>query len=260
MSQRRMAKFAETHIDYSDREYYTELVTTKRTVVSRAAIGRVTRVLAVQVVAPMFDETQQLTGFTCSSVVLGAIANQAKQSVRGMANGRVVIIDSAGQLIADSDANSGSARQTNTKLGIFAPVAVGRTEVRVGTDEHDQLVRGAAVGLPAPIAGWRAIATSPKATIDANARRLMVQTGTMALILIFVMIGLAAWVAAWISRPLRALAISAQAVTDESLLPTSYVRRGVPQDPRLCYLTSATAVSDDLPKSIRRRTHSIDTI
>lgn len=256
-------KFAETHIDYSDRDYYAELVATKRTVVSRAAIGRVTRVLTVQVVAPMLDETQKLTGFTCSSVDLGTIANQAKQSARGMASGRVVIIDYAGQLIADSEVEAGSTKQANTKLAIFAPVAVGNTEVRMGTDEHHQLVRGAAVGLPAPIAGWRAIATSPKATIDANARRVMVQTATMALILIVVMIGLAAWVAAWISRPLRALATSAQAVADGSLLPSPHVRRGVPEEMAQLILSVESMITrlrvhaDDLESQIEARTESL---
>ena len=256
-------EFAETHVNYADRDYFAELLRSKRTVVSQAAIGRVSHMLSVQIVAPMLDKQRGLVGFTCSSVDLGAITNQAKQSVRGMSNGRVVIIDSAGQIIADSSGAKGANPPTVTHLRIFATVTGEGSNIRVGNDELGRAVRGAAVGLKSPISGWRAIAISPKATIDANARRMMLQTGTVGLLLIFVTLGLAAWVAAWISRPLRALASTAQAATHGELASMPPLLRGVPQEMAQLTLsvrsmiTSLRDYTRDLESEVAARTESL---
>ena len=73
LNQMGRGKFLETQLNYADRDYYSKLIETKRAVVSRAAIGRMTRVLSVQIVAPIFDRQHTLVGFTCSSVDLGTM-------------------------------------------------------------------------------------------------------------------------------------------------------------------------------------------
>jgi serine phosphatase RsbU (regulator of sigma subunit) len=198
-------------------------------VVSRAAIGRVTRVLSVQVVAPIFDKQKTMIGFTCSSVDLGKIANQIKQSARGIPAGRIVVIDSAGQLIADSEGKYGDDLVHENNSALFAPVT-SAGEVRQGVDEQHRQVRGAAVGLPEPVLGWRAIAIVPEATIEANARRMMVETATVAVVLSLILLGIAAWLAEWISRPLRTLAATTVAISqgEYSTLPGGL--RGLPHE------------------------------
>ena len=245
-------EFVESHINYGDRDYFAELLRTKHTVVSKAAIGRVTRLLSVQIVAPIFDKQGTFVGFTCSSVNLEKLASQLKQSARGMSNGRIVVIDAAGQLIADSDQQSGTKHRTETGLGIFAAAAL-NGELREGTDELHRKVRGVAVGLPDPVIGWRAIAIIPKTAIDANARRLMLETATLALTLAIVMLALAAWLAAWIARPLRALAATTRAVSQGELSLQPGVLRGLPQE-----MAQLTLAVRGMIEKLRRHTEELE--
>src|SRR6202142_2259889 len=254
---------SETHISYADRDYFGDLVRTKRAVISRAGVGRATHVWTVQVVAPIFDNGGNFAGYTCSSVDLAAIANQAKQSVRGMTSGRLVIFDSQGQKIADSSGDSSLKQPASDRLSIFAPVAPGRRELRIGEDENHQAIRGIAVGLPFPIAGWRVVAVSPQVSIDAQARRVKYQTATAAIILILLALGLSAWVATWISRPLRALAATAEAVTNGEFQGMPDILRGVPfemaqltQSVR-SMITSLREHTQDLESQVALRTEAL---
>ncbi len=180
-----------------------------------------------------------------------------------MTNGRLVIFDSDGQKIADSSVDSGPKQSAVSNLPIFSPVASGQTELRLGEDERQQAVRGMAVGLPFPVAGWRAIAVSPKATIDAHARRVKFQTATAAIVLILLALGLSAWVATWISRPLRALAATAEAVTCGEFQAMPDILHGVPfemaqltQSVR-SMITSLREYAQDLESQVALRTEAL---
>jgi serine phosphatase RsbU (regulator of sigma subunit) len=199
--------------DYSDRDYYQEIVRTGHAAISSVRMGRVTGVLAVQVAAPIHDETGALLGITCSSVDLGALTDQAKDSVRGMADGRVVILDGEGHRIADSDAVSPLQPQDDSMLPLFAGVAAGQAELRIGVDDRGLAVRGMAVGLKPPVASWRVVAMTPQSVVDGQARHVQMQTAALVFVLMLLALALSAGLAAWLARPLRALAMTAHAVT-----------------------------------------------
>jgi serine phosphatase RsbU (regulator of sigma subunit) len=130
-----------------------------------------------------------------------------------MAQGRVVLVDGTGRRIADSDASRRLEPEDVSPLALFAPPGSREPELRVGDDDLGRHVRGYAIGLAAPVSGWRVLALTPETAIEAQARAVERQTA-----IVVVGLGLAALVgaaalASWLARPLRALAASARAVT-----------------------------------------------
>lgn len=95
-------RIAQTQVDYSDRDYVRELLRTRRTTISRAAIGRMMNVLSVQIAAPIFGRDDEFLGLTCSSIDLSAITQAARRGEEGLLGGRVIILDEDGTTLADS--------------------------------------------------------------------------------------------------------------------------------------------------------------
>lgn len=204
---------AESRVSYRDRDYFREILATGRTAISRVQVGRLTRVGSVSIASPISDSAGRLLGIVCTSLDLASIAAQAKTNVRGMADGRLVLIDAEGRVIADSNGRAGQELRDLSGMALFAKVAADHAVQRQGLDESGRAVRAVAVGLRAPVSGWHVVATTPKSTVDAHGRQVRNQTALLALALIFAALGLSAWLASWLARPLRALAATADAVT-----------------------------------------------
>lgn len=216
-------KFADGGLQYADRDYYRELMSTRRTAISRVQLGRFTKTASVLIAAPVLDPGERVLGFSCTSLDLSTITEQAKTTVKGMADGRLLLIDSEGRIIADSSGRSDSPLRDVSRTELFRKLGPGKAETRVGADENGRRVRAAAVSLTAPVPDWRVIAMTPQTTIDAQGRAVRNQTGLLAVLLILASLGLAAWLAAWFARPLRSLAATADTLTrgkyDDSLPP-----------------------------------------
>jgi serine phosphatase RsbU (regulator of sigma subunit) len=208
--------------DYSDRDYFREVIRTGRVAVSGVHIGRVTGVLTLQIAAPIRNADNELMGITCSSVNLKAITDQAKGTVFSMRDGRVMVVDGEGRRIADSDATARLTLEDVSSLPLFARPHSADPELRLGEDDLSREVRGFAVSSRAPVANWHVLALTPKTTIDAQAGRVKRQTTLLVLGVGLGALTLAAALAAWLARPVRALASSAIAVTrgDFDSLPT----------------------------------------
>lgn len=206
-------EYSEVPIDYSDRDYLKRLLHTKATTISRAALGRYTRTLAVQVVAPIADRSRGLLGFTCSSIDLATVVAMVKQSAQGVVAGRVLVVDRHGVRIADSRDESRQENWDGAKLPLYAPVPGGQAVTRTGKDDGQQVVRAVAVGLSSPIDGWRVITAVPQVTLDEQARRTKRMAFAYGAVLVAVAMILAGWLATIIARPLRALAVTANAIT-----------------------------------------------
>lgn len=209
-------------VDYSDRDYYQEIVKTHRAAISGVHIGRVTGVLTVQVAAPVLTAAGAMIGFTCSSADLGAITARAQQTVLGMQEGRVVLVDGDGRRIADSSATGPLAPEDVSRLPLFAPTRSSQPELRIGDDDKGVPVRAVALALEPPVSAWHVLALTPQRVIDAQASQVKRQTLVLGLMLGLAALLLAALLASWFARPLRALAASALAVTrgDFDSLPT----------------------------------------
>jgi serine phosphatase RsbU (regulator of sigma subunit) len=205
--------FTDTPVDYSDRDYFHEILETGLPAISPVRIGRFTGVLSVQVAAPIRDTTGTLLGITCSSVDLGQVTDQAKQTVRTMAQGRVLLVDGEGHRVADSEATTRPGPQDVSPLALFAPPRSTTPELRVADDDLGRRVRGYAIGLSPPVSGWRVFALTPQSAIEAQARAVERETALLAAALAVGALVLAAAVAAWLARPVQALAANARAVS-----------------------------------------------
>ncbi len=200
-------------VDYSDRDYYREVQRTGRAAISRVHVGRTTGVLTVQVAAPIYDATGTRLGMTCSSVDLEAITEQAKQSVVAMREGRLMLIDGDGRRIADSSATTRLTPEDVSRLPLFAMPSGAAPELRAGQDDLGREVRGYALRSKPPVTGWHVLALTPKSVIDTQARQVERQTTALVLALGLSALLVAAALAAWLARPVRALAAGALAVT-----------------------------------------------
>lgn len=199
-------------INYADRDYFKEVVKTQRAVISRALMGRFTHTWAINVVAPIHDEQEQFQGITCSSVDLRGISERARRAISALNDGRIVVLDADGRVLADSEDSENLERRDVSKMSLFAPASIGKPLLRLAVDERGRAMRGVAIGLGQPVEGWRVIALSPQATIDDQAAQVRWQALLLAVVLIFAMMGLSARIAAWLARPLQSLAASAAAV------------------------------------------------
>jgi serine phosphatase RsbU (regulator of sigma subunit) len=199
--------------DYSDRAYFREAVRTDRVAISSVQLGRLTGVLAVQIAAPIRNADNALLGITCSSVNLGAITDQAKSAAASMRDGRVMVVDGEGRRIADSGATRRLEPEDMSTLPLFARPHSSDPELRIGQDDLLRDVRGFAVSSRAPVATWYVLALTPKTTIDAQAGRVKRQTTLVVLGVGLGALTVAAALAAWLARPVRALATSVLAVT-----------------------------------------------
>jgi len=217
-------------VSYADRDYYQAIVRTRRAAISRVAVGRVTRVLTVQVAAPIASATGELLGLSCSSLNLETLTAQAVRNARGLADGRMVFIDGEGRRIADSDAPAQVGLEDLGKNPLFARPRVARGELRHGNDERGRAVRVAAVGLGVPVADWSVIVLTPEAAIAAHARRAQRESLVVALGSLIAALALAAWLSARLSRPLQALAASSDAVTRGEFAGVPPLPAGAPRE------------------------------
>jgi len=217
-------------VDYSDRDYFHEIVKTHRATISGVHVGRVTGVLTVQVAAPIQDAAGTLLGITCSSADLGEITSRAQQTVLGMQEGRVVVVDGDGRRIADSSATGPLAPEDVSEMPLFAPTRSSQPELRIGDDDRGTPVRAVAVALEPPVSAWHVLALTPQTVIDAQARRVKRQTFALGLTLGLAALLVAAMLASWFARPLRALAASALAVTRGDFDSLPKVPRSAPRE------------------------------
>jgi serine phosphatase RsbU (regulator of sigma subunit) len=219
-------KPTESGLNYRDRDYFREIVMTGRTAISRVQLGRVTHVVSVSLSSPILGPTGQFLGITCTSLDLGNVTQRVKANVKGMTDGRVVLVDGEGRIIADSSGRVSAEPRDVSRTPLFASVGSTQAELRLGRDESGRDVRAMALGLGAPVPSWRVIATTPTSTVEAQGRQVRNQTALFALVLSVAALLLAGYLAAWLARPLRALARTADAVTRGELdtaLPTPLV-------------------------------------
>ncbi len=213
-------------VDYSDRDYFRELLRTRRTTISRAAVGRVTQVLSVQLVAPVLDPNLRLMGFTCSSLDLSAITETAKRTADGLTEGRVIILDNYGTLIGDSSTSQVLKPTSKSTVSLYAAPHGSEPELRVGLDDHLQLVRSAVLRLPAPLEGWSVVAAVPQARVHEQVQRMRYAALKFGAAFCALAVLLSAWLATTIARPLRSLAEAARVVTQGDLsVPFSLPRK-----------------------------------
>jgi PAS domain S-box-containing protein len=155
---------------YADRDYYLELVRTKRTVISKVQRGRFLHSVNIQIATPIFDAHRDLLGYAEGSVELEQFAAMVQNSAALLAGSRVVVLDGASSVVADS----ASKRHVGSAKASSAPIFDLKTARPLRTsalDERGELMRAAFEPGGASLPAWRVVAMRSQRGIDENARR-----------------------------------------------------------------------------------------
>jgi signal transduction histidine kinase len=198
--------------DYSDRDYYKELMETGETTVSRVQVGKRTHVPNVQIVSPILDASGVMVGFAEGSLDLTGIQEAADRIIKGIPGLMAVVIDEEGRVIAHPDEEYRLSVKNLSDLPLFQPSRKPGVVVRSGKDSHDVLMRAAVAGIQTNNLYWTVLVYRPEAVIleqAAPARRHAIWVAGLALLagLAFatVLVGV-------LTRPVRRLAAAATAV------------------------------------------------
>ncbi len=229
-------EWTQTSLNYADRPYFQRACATRRTVVSpRVILGRLTGVPNIHVASPAFDEAGRLLAVAISPVDLGLSSAKARAVAAGLPDGRIVVVDAEGHIIGDS-ADAAPRLRDVSKIALFAPLR-GEYELRFGLDEAGRPTRATVIPVEFDDLGWRVVAMRPMASIEGHRTQVRNETLVVVALALLAALLISAGGAAWLSRPVRALAGVAAAVErgDYSRLPAS--TRADPAE--IVHLTSA---------------------
>jgi PAS domain S-box-containing protein len=197
--------------NYADRDYYQELVRTGRTAISKVQRGRLLNATNVQIATPIHGPDRAFIGYAEGSVELASFAELVHDWAGRVPGSRIVVLDGASQVVADSQAD---ARAEAGKLA-SAPVfllPLTKSTLASANDETGVLVRAALEPAGAALPGWRIVALRSQQGIDENARRARNQTWATAAMLWLVVFVFAVVVATRFGRRLSELADTVSAI------------------------------------------------
>lgn len=210
--------------DYSDRDYYKNVVRTEATTYSRAQLGRTTHRPNMQIVEPIHGSDGRFVGLAQGAVDLAeiqTIADAINQSASGL---NIVVLDSEGRTLAHPDAVARETMRDLSDLAIYKAAAPQTTELRVGTDEHGTAMRVAVAPVQFSDVKWTVVVGRTQESIDAAVARARDETLVVAGISLLVGLALAGALASVLARPIVRLAAVVSAIgrgdlTSETPLP-----------------------------------------
>ncbi len=189
-------------IDYSQRAYFQAVRETRHTVISDVEVGRVLAQPSIHVVVPVFDRAGAWVGILCGSLSLQPQSPIA-QSVRGLSPSQhVAVVDRHGTLVA---ASQPTGLRAFTDVALFMQATREGPQLRAGPDERG-IASQAVVQRLSGLLDWTVVAWQADADVEEAAvvvRRRMVAVTAVSLLLGLVV---AAMMATWLGRPIRALA------------------------------------------------------
>ena len=237
-------------IDYSDRGYVREALTTLRTAVSGVEVGRVTRHRAVHVGVPVVRDGAMI-GILGGSLDLGQVQAVVDEVVAEFGDVHVHIVDDAGRFVAVSD----GATDAEPFDAPVPPADAQRPVESRGRSRGGADVRVAKVSV-GPTLRWTVVAFTAERDIAAAAaaarRRIIVVAAIMAVLGLLA----SALLASWLVRPIRGLAVAARRVSagGEARAPAPRAR-----EPR--EVAILLEVFDDMLTQIRQHTAELqDTV
>lgn len=196
-------------VNYADRDYYKELIRTRRTAISRVQQGKVLDAPSVQIAAPIFDRSEKFVGYAEGSVSLQPVAALIERYAAEVSGSRLVIIDGHRRVVADSNAPALALADVSlVPLFSAAPLR----PLDTGLDEKGILTRAAAHSVPEPLLDWRAVALEPQAKVEAltRAARRRTQMATLGALLGALL--LSAGIAYWAGRRISGMTLAMKAL------------------------------------------------
>jgi PAS domain S-box-containing protein len=155
--------------NYRDRDYYRELLRTGRTAISGVQKGRFLHSINIQIATPIRTPTGALA-YVEGSVELDTFVALVRASAARVPGSRLVVLDGASRVVADSATNPGRLLDYLSTAPVFT--LPGPSQLASAPNETGELVRAAMERGGAKLPNWRVVATQSQGTIDGNASRL----------------------------------------------------------------------------------------
>lgn len=185
--------------DYSDRDYYKELVRTGGTgpaIIGPVRMGRRAHAPNVQTAAAAHDAQGKFWAFTQGSIDLTTVQPEVEQIIAGTPDLKVVVTSKEGKVFIHPDKNAWEEMRDLSQYPLFQPPRNSDGEIRSGVDEAGTAVRAAVIPILQRGIHWRVFVYQPEALINAQAAAAQRQTWTLlgtALSTGFVFAGLVFW-------------------------------------------------------------------
>lgn len=207
--------------NYSNRDYYKEMLRTGKTAISRVQIGKRSGVPNVQIAAPIKDHNGTMDGFVEGSLDLSGIQKLVSQVTKGMSDLDVAVLDNEGRVIAYPDESVRKAVKNLSNLNIFEQAQGKEPEIRTGADDKGDMVRATVTGVDEYGLGWTVAVYRPQAYEQAQTALARRQVLTVAGIALLLGLIIATLLAEGLARPIRKLAKILAAVShgDFSQMP-----------------------------------------
>ncbi|GAC1313991.1 MAG: hypothetical protein NVSMB2_02800 [Chloroflexota bacterium] len=192
--------------DYSDRDYYKNVVRTQATTYSRAQLGRTTHRPNMQIVEPIYGSDGTFVGLAQGAVDLAeiqTIAESISQSATGL---NVIVLDGEGRVLAHPDAVARESMRHLTEVTIYRSASAQATELRVGTDDQGTTMRVAVAPVQLGDLHWTVIVGRTQAAVDSAVARTRNETLVIAGFSLLAGLALAGALASILARPIVRLA------------------------------------------------------
>ena len=223
-------------VDYSDLGYFRAIKATGRTAISRVQLGNLSNVPKLQIASPIIRSNGDMTGYALASINLESIAVYTQAAAEGFSDGRIVVVDSEGRLLADSTTARVAQSRNLSRFEQFGLPSRNVSTLVFGRDELPRNVRSAKATIT-PDLGWRVIAMKTHEAVEAEAQTVRKIAVAITFLAMLVALILSAFLSGFLSRPLTALA---EAAWDVSRGRISMLPEAVEGGPReLAQLSSA---------------------
>lgn len=207
--------------NYSNRDYFRDMMRTGKTAISRVQIGKRSGVPNVQIAAPIKDSHGRFAGFVEGSLDLSGIQELVSQVTRGMTGLNVAVLDNEGRVIAYPDEKIRKAVKDLSYLSIFQHPQGKAPEIRTGADDKGVKMRATVTGVDAYGLGWTVAVYRPQSYELAQTALARWQVLTVAGIALLLGLIIATLLTEGLARPIRKLAQILAAVShgDFSQMP-----------------------------------------
>jgi len=194
----------------SDREYYQEMLRTRRTAVSGVEIGRFTGVPTIHVCAPVWSsrdvDSPKMLGSVVGALGLSYLQELTTRSVEVYGDMQARVLDGRKRVAVDSNPRDRPALADLSSIELYAGVFTEQTSLRYGRNERGESVRAAFVRIADPRLAWTVVVMRPTWKIEEQARHAQASTliavfGALALGMTFAFV-----LSSWLAQPISKLA------------------------------------------------------
>lgn len=243
--------------EYSDRDYYRDLVRTQSTAISNAQLGKMTKVPNVHLAVPLKAPDGTLRGYVSASLNLTALQALAESITTVGPASKLVVADRSGRALAHPDAKARREMRSLADVPLFGPGIA----LRTARDDEGVESRAARFSIDGRGLGWTAAASMPLLQFEQDAALARWQAVGAAALTLLLGLVLCALIAARLARPIHELADATQKLGRGYYELGLHSRAGDPQEVTqlIDSLVAMAAQRQRLEQQAAERTQQLDT-